>query len=124
MAPSPATCTARRTAAVKAGSSLTVWSAEVITSTGSAPLSSAASAASVTAGAVLRPTGSSKAAAGSIFSSRNWSSTRKRCSSLPTMVGGSTVMPSVARPCSRLTACWNRLKWLSGSPDSTRNCFG
>ena len=95
--------TARRIAAVKAASSVTVWSDELITSTGSVPTSSAASAASVTAGAVLRPTGSSRTATGSTLSSINWSSTRKRCSSLPTTIGAATSMPSLASPRSRDT---------------------
>ena len=57
-------------AALKAAASVTVWSAGVTTSTGSASSCSACSAASVIAGAVLRPTGSSSTAAGSQRSSQ------------------------------------------------------
>jgi len=120
MAPSLAWRTASCSAAVKAAPSVTVWSAGVTTSTGSSPPSSAWSAASVIAGAVLRPTGSSTTALGLSRCSRSWSSTMKRCSSLPTTIGGFTAMssaPSVAR---RSAACWNRLVL----PFSTRNCLG
>ena len=87
-APPAAARTARRSAAVKAASSPTVWSAGVTTSTGSRPLCVACSAASVMAGAVLRPIGSSSTAGRrQRQSSRSWSSTRKRCSSLPTTHG-------------------------------------
>ena len=59
MAPPAAARTACCSAAAKAASSVTVWSAGVTTSTGSAPCCTACSAASVMAGAVLRPAGSS-----------------------------------------------------------------
>ena len=120
MPPLAATATAWRMARVKAASSVTVWSAGVTIKTGSAPASIACSAASVRAGAVLRPAGSSTRAAGSTRPSRSWSSTRKRCSSLPTTSGACTAMVSSPTPCSRATACWNRLV----VPESTRNCLG
>ena len=70
MAPDAATRTALCSAAVNADSSVTVWSAGLTTSTGSLPPSIACKAASVIAGAVLRPIGSSSAVAGG----RSWSS--------------------------------------------------
>src|SRR6185437_5791072 len=120
MAPSAALRTACCMASVKAAVSVTVWSAGVTTSTGSFPPSWAASAASVRAGAVLRPTGSSRAALGSMPASRNCSMARKRCSSLLTMYGAATAKPSPARPARRWAACWNRLS----SPVRHRNCLG
>ncbi len=120
MAPSAAPRTAFCSAAVNAAWSVTVWSAGDTTSTGSAPPSLAARAASVSAGAVLRPIGSRIRAAGSTPFSRSCSSARKRCSALPTISGASTAMSAPPRPIRRATACWNRLS----SPPSDRNCFG
>ena len=108
-----------------------VWSAGVITKIGSASATSFAwKAAKVKAGAVLRPTGSSNKVAWISFNSRNWSSTKKRCSSLVTI----SVEPnSIEVPLTpswrssialiRWIACWNKL-WLESSPESTKNCFG
>ena len=110
MAPSCASSAARRIAATKAGASVTVWSAGVIASTGSPPPSSAASAASVSAGAVLRPIGSSNSVALVMPCSRSCSSSRKRCSSLPTTSGAARCDAAGRRaPARRSTACWNRL---------------
>jgi hypothetical protein len=68
--------------------------------------SHAASAASVIAGAVLRAEGSSNTGPLVMPSSRNWSSTMKRCVSLPTVIGAATSKPSLAKCSMRATACW------------------
>ena len=121
MLPSAAARTAARSACVKAAASVTVWSAGVTTSTGSAPPCCACSAASVSAGAVLRAQGSSSTVASAMPASASWSSVRKRCSSLPTTSGGATSRPGSRSAASRPSACWNR---LALPPPSTRNCFG
>ncbi len=123
MLPSAAAATARRMAAVKASGRATAWSAGATTRMGSAPsaaASQACSAASVSAGAVLRPVGSRRMAPGLQSISRSWSSTMKRCSSLPTMQGAATSTSSPARASRRRVDCWNSVP----SPASARNCLG
>jgi hypothetical protein len=120
MLPWAAWATAWRSAALKLSASATVWSAGVTTITGSPPSARACRAASVSAGAVLRPAGSSSTAAGSWRISRSCSSVRKRCSALPTTTSGCTARSGPASAARRCAACWNRLE----SPDSTRNCLG
>ena len=109
-------CMARVNAAVFA----TVWSAGVTTSIGSSPSDLAASAARVKAGAVLRPTGSSKAAPSSMPASRSCSDARNRCSSPVTIKGLAIWMSSAPSATKRCAAIWNRLSL----PVSERNCLG
>src|SRR3990167_49285 len=91
------------------------WSAGRISSSSSRPSASSFMAAMATAGAVLRPKGSSRIAwvANCWVCSCSW--TIKRCSLLHTRTGA--CMPSKAR---RLMVCWNRVS----SPVRARNCLG
>src|SRR3989344_7290298 len=74
------------------------------------------SAASVRAGAVLRPTGSRMISAGVFPSCRNCSAIRKRCSSLHTSSGSATC----SIPSRRDTVCCNSVC----SPRRQRSCLG
>ena len=104
----------------------TVWSAGVMTRMGSrssAPLSKACIAAKLSAGAVLRPMGSSNRVAFTPFNSRNWSKAKKRCSSFVTIKVGAKSICALPMVLIRVIACWNKL-WLEPSSESTKNCFG
>ena len=68
--------------------SFTTWSAGMTMRTGSSP--SASSAAKVSAGAVLRPTGSRMMLRAAWPLARSCSATRKRCASLHTISGDSS----------------------------------
>src|SRR5690349_2766909 len=68
------------------------------------------------AGAVLRPTGSSRIAVGASCISRSCSATRKRCASLHTMTGPA----ALAKPARRAAVSWNMVR----SPVRARSCLG
>ena len=126
MPPSPATLTARRSAAVNAAGMPIAWSAGVTTRIGSLPAGAvrfASIAASVSAGAVLRPSGSSSTRAGSMPTWRSCSMTVKRCSSLATTQGGCTAMPAAPIAAMRWAACWKSVASLLPTP-SERYCLG
>ena len=72
--------------------------------------------ATPTAGAVLRPTGSSRMACGMMPSSPSCSATRKRWASLQTTMGAATF----GRPAVLSAVSWIIVR----SPTSGRNCFG
>jgi hypothetical protein len=73
-------------------------------------------AASATAGAVLRPMGSSTIACGVTPTWRSCSAIMKRCSSLHTTMGA----PSDGRPATRSAVSCTIVR----SPTSGRNCLG
>ena len=113
--PCLAAATAVRTAAWKAGTSPIWWSegSSSITACGSALAS--INAATVAAGAVLRPIGSRTSARGWTAMSRSCSAIRNRCSSLQRIVGGAN--PSA--PTRSTVSCSMLL-----SEVSCRSCFG
>ena len=100
----------------KAARSPTVWSEGMISISGLGSASIKAKAAIHAAGAVLRPTGSSKSARGITEISRSCSAMMNRCSSLATSKGGANPW----RPATRQTVCCSRLS----RPRRPSSCFG
>lgn len=113
--PCSASFTARSTAARNTPPSAITWSAGITTSTGSSPACRAHRAASVMAGAVLRPTGSSSTVP-CLPSTRTCSATANRCSSL--QINKGCAKPS--RSSSRATVDCS----IDRSSTSGSNCLG